>query len=44
MHPVLTCEDGRACVERSLDASLGDGDCLLFHGLVNRNLPVVRGG
>ena len=31
-------EDGGACVERCMDASFCDRDCLLFHSLVDRHL------
>lgn len=31
-------EDGRPRVQRRVNARLGDGDRLLFHGLVNRDL------
>ena len=31
-------KDRRACIERSLDPSFGDGDGLLFHRFVDRDL------
>jgi len=31
-------KDRRACIERGLDASFGDGDGLLFHCLMDRHL------